>query len=153
METDFPNQFYTAIYKRSLAKYTRRNIVYKLATRANQVLILSLSTTTPVIISLSSNAFSHDIAISLSTLVAILSGIGQIFRFETEWINAKTARNALEREDVMYRARLGIYADVPQADRAFMQAVQEIIDNYTRSHSARLQETFKAIVTAREKHG
>jgi hypothetical protein len=144
MDQEFFDSFYKDRYEKLAESFDRRgNNKYRYVTRLYQVTLLASSAITPVIIALSDSNHLKILAITLSSLVAILSGLGRIFRPEDAWMNARTTRNALWREATYYHAGLSDYASSEDRRVLFVERITSIIDRYNVSQSARIQESFK----------
>jgi hypothetical protein len=143
MEQEFFESFYKNQYERLAKSFDRRGNLYRILTRLYQVALLSSAAITPVIIAISDSTHLKFLAVALSSMVAILSGIGRIFRPEDAWMNSRITRNSLWREATYYHAGLSDYASVEDRRALFVERVTSIIDRYNLSQTARIQESVK----------
>ena len=137
MEHDFFEAFYKTQYERLEHSFSQRTNRYRWFTRVYQISLLVSSAIAPVIIALSDNIGTKIIAIAVSSFVAILAGIGRIFRFEDAWMNSRATRNALWRENTCYHAGLFDYAGCP--DNVFLF----VVENYLNSRCLQLKPNRK----------
>jgi len=106
--------------------FSTRTNRYRWFTRLYQISLLTSSAIAPVIIAFSDTIGPKIIAIAVSSFVAILAGIGRIFRFEDAWMNLRATRNALWRENTCYHAGLFDYADCPDKRILFVERITSI---------------------------
>jgi hypothetical protein len=130
-------------YERLADSFDKRRAMYRWFTRIHQMSLLMSSAIAPVIVALANTSNLRILAILVSSLVAILTGIGRIFRFEDAWMNARVTRNALWREATCYHAGLSDYANCQDRRILFVERVTSIIDRYNASQTARIQDSLR----------
>src|SRR5215469_15782350 len=123
MEQEFFDRFYQTQYEKMTTRLNQRATRYRNYTRIYQISLLTSSAITPVIVAIPSTFSTQIIAVALSSLVAILTGIGRIFRFEDAWMNARVIRNALRREETCYNAGLFDYAGSEDKRTLFIKRI------------------------------
>jgi Protein of unknown function (DUF4231) len=143
MEQEFFDNFYQVQYEKMAAHLNKRGSRYRNFTRLHQIFLLISAALSPVIIALSDSYTSRIAAIVMSSLVAVLAGVGRIFRSEDAWMNARVTRNALWREATYYHAGLSDYANCEDRRLLFVERVTSIVDRYNQSQAARILESIK----------
>ncbi|NEB01486.1 DUF4231 domain-containing protein [Streptomyces sp. SID13726] len=66
------------------------------------------------------------IAAAMGALVAVIEGAQQLFKFQENWISYRAVCESLRREQYLYLARAGHYADVEDADVLLAEQVEKI---------------------------
>jgi hypothetical protein len=151
MDQEFFDSFYKDQYERLAAYFNRRSRIFRHLTRLQQVSLLVCSAITPAIIALTGADTNglKILAVGLSSLVAVLSGMGRIIRPEDAWMNARVTRDALHREAAYYHAGLSDYGSCGDKRLLFVERVMAVLDRYNLSQMTRLQESIKEPVAAR----
>lgn len=157
---EFFRTFYRTQYEELAAKVDRKGTKFRFFARVLQTAILVLSALTPVLIALSGVEESNkDVALALrvaaivtSSLIAIVAGIGRIFRPEDIWMNLRALRNALWREHSLYKARLQHYGGAQNTDMMFVERVTDILERYNAKQNKLIQESSSFVLAAVKPH-
>lgn len=63
----------------------------------------------------------------MGSLIAVIEGAQQLFKFQENWINYRSVCENLRREQYLYLARAGHYADAPDVDILLAESVERIL--------------------------
>jgi hypothetical protein len=102
-----------------------------------KVATLTLAAGLPVVVAASAPTW---VAALMGALIAVIEGAQQLFNFQENWINYRSACESLIREQYLYLARSGRYADVADADVVLAEAVERIV-SHENSHWAERETT------------
>ncbi|HAN79529.1 MAG TPA: hypothetical protein DCQ31_18070 [Bacteroidales bacterium] len=71
---------------------------------------------------------------ALGLLIAVGSGIAELYKFQEKWINYRTAAESLKQEKHMYLTKCGAYDSVEndRAFRLFVVRVESILQNESK---------------------
>lgn len=67
----------------------------------------------------------------MGALVAVIEGAQQLFKFQENWINYRSVCESLQREQYLYLARAGHYAEAAAVDTLLAEMVERIIGQET----------------------
>jgi Protein of unknown function (DUF4231) len=70
---------------------------------------------------------SATVAGALGAVIVILEGLQQLFRFQENWIAYRVTAEALKREQSVFRARAGVYADAERPEVELAERVERIV--------------------------
>ena len=130
-----PNEFEKYLserYKSEVDWYDKKSAFYKNWYRNFQFVLIILSSITPVLIGLNQkentefNLFFWS-AIIISLLVAVITSLMKVFKFQENWINYRTTCETLKKEIYLYNAGIQEYGRTKDKPALFVERVESLI--------------------------
>ncbi|KOG33716.1 DUF4231 domain-containing protein [Streptomyces resistomycificus] len=89
---------------------------------------LLLAAGLPVVVAASAPTW---IAALMGAMIAVIEGAQQLFKFQENWINYRSSCENLRREQYLYVARAGHYAQAADVDVLLAESIERILSNET----------------------
>jgi hypothetical protein len=126
MNTDEFNKYLNERYEKQLKWYSEKSRYNKKRYEWIQATVVIFSVASPVIINLQNTQFLQIGTIS-SVLVAALTGLLALFKYQENWFNYRTVAETLKKEKYYYEAKIHEYAVSQEPEKLFVDRVESII--------------------------
>ena len=115
-------------YEDQVAWYDRRAVLYKRLNYIFQMPTILIAAVVPIFAVLENKWTT----VVLSTMMAILTGITNLCKFEEKWHSYRTTCETLKKEYFFYKSKINEYRDAAEPEELFVERVESAI---SREHT------------------
>lgn len=114
--------------------YSDKATINKLYNHWTKGLIIVFSATIPLIAGLEScSSFKNIILGILGSLIAIISGLSGLLKFQEKWTEYRTTSETLKHEKILFQTKTGPYNEEPEPFKLLVTRIENLV---SKEHSA-----------------
>ena len=114
--------------------YSKKASTNKLLNLGTKSLIIAFSATIPLLAGVEFSAIAKNITLGvLGSLIAILSGLSGLLKFQEKWAEYRTTSETLKHEKILFQTNSGPYSEEVEAFKLLVTRIENLI---SKEHSA-----------------
>jgi len=107
--------------------YSNKAKINKLLNYWTKSLVIAFSATIPLVAGLEFCATTKNVILGiLGTLIAILSGLSGLLKFQEKWAEYRTASETLKHEKIFFQTKTGPYSEEPEPFKLLVIRIENL---------------------------